>query len=159
MHAKTNALRATLRETAKSGMQSVMQLAEQTARRLAEWNEPGEWSQMYGATHWRWTTTGLSRASISAYLLTDPHQHTYSPQWTVSYRNDSPRQHHHYSVRRPIPPSKGRNTITGIITMTAHNAPYLQKWEQTPVTVQVLEDNWGPVYIPMLRALLESTLS
>lgn len=153
-------IRASLQAAAERGMQKAMAQAEKDAQGTAHWREANTYTLDYPSGEWTWTVTGLARSSITAYVVPNKRLKHFPDYFTTSYWNGMPKVHpHRFDDSLTSSPGPDPDRVIGIITMNVAYAPYLQDYEQEigvqPIVVEVLEMNWTPVYVPVIRGVMQ----
>jgi len=149
---------------AYEGMDAAMKTAEKDAQETAAWREEGHYTVDYPSGEWSWQVTGLARSSITAYVVPNKKLTHFPDYWTTSHWNGIALQHpHKYDDSLTSSPSADPDKAIGIITMNVAYAPYLQDYEKSianvPITVEVLEMNWVPVYIPIINGVMQRSMA
>lgn len=166
---RINQLRTAIRESAEDAMTVTMAEAENYAREMKRWNNPGVYRSAYDAkgNEIEWTVTGQAAASLTGYVVSPTRvgkprslPTKYSKvrvlragsvvrEWTKTHATTERLAH-----RRT--PREGK--VVGVLTMSVAYAIELQTWEQRegdyPVTVEVFETHWNAALRPLLRRVL-----
>lgn len=175
--ARLRRVREAVEDGAEEGMEAVVEQAEQDARALKRWNDPGRQGREYPlstgeSVEYEWTVTGNSVESISGYVVGAKQLSPIDPRLTYSRRSvrrgsgyrASPRDGHiqrmaHFHTSNPGATSNAAaqpGVISGVVTMHSSAAPYLQQWEinngSLPVTVEVFRAYWKRTYAPNILA-------
>lgn len=163
-------------EASHEAMRAAMKQAEDDARAIYRWRQPGEYMQTdQKGVPWVWEVTGLSAASITGYVVSargdEKAPKNLSPRRALRYHGNSD-----LSKTNALDPSLMGNhsappgRVVGVVTMYTAYAPYLQKkeingakWGQPsagePVTIEVLRVNWGRFYVPqIIRPRIEKAM-
>lgn len=150
-------LRWGIEAAAREAMAKAMEVAEQDARAMYSWRQPGTYTEDYPSGTWEWTVTGMSAASITAYVVPDKKLKRFPAVTTTTYWNGIAKTHVHQidpALTGDYNEEPGK--VKGVVTMYTGYAPYLQAHEtgaggqEYPVTVEVLEVNWETLYCPKI---------
>lgn len=161
---------------AHEAMRAAMKQAEDDARGIYRWRQPGEYTHTgKGGTTWVWEVTGLTAASITGYVVSALGNEK-APKGLAARR--ALRYHKNVDLTKinTIDPSlmgdhsAASGRVVGVVTMYTAYAPYLQqkeikgaKWGQPtagePVTIEVLRVNWERFYVPrIIRTHIEKAM-
>lgn len=163
-----------IKEAAEAGMLKAMEMAEDDARQLRRWRDPGYYAEQdrFGDT-WTWRVTGATDASITAYVVPHKRLKSLPGQRTIITREgadgfDKAYEHlHHIDPDLTGTYQEEAGKVKGVVTMYTHYAAYLQQKEinggtwgtpspGNPVTVEVLEVYWDAVYVPVIERVMTS---
>lgn len=163
-------------EAAHEAMREAMKQAEEDARAIYRWRQPGEYMQTDAQGEpWVWEVTGLTAASITGYVVSaranEKAPKNLAPRRALRYHKNSDLTKTNTidpSLMGDHSPAPGR--VLGVVTMYTAYAPYLQKKEihgakwgiptaGEPVTIEVLRVNWSAYYVPrIIRPRIEQAM-